>query len=120
MKSPHLIVFFSVLACMLAGCGARKKEITSLQRKEAANYVSEAQFAVTVRDYARAESLYTKAAAVCPDTGEFWLGAASMRVRLGKRDQAKSAYKDALKAYEVEAAANPTDPAPVEQQVTIL
>src|SRR5688572_146603 len=32
------------------GCGAKKKEITSLERKEAANLVSEAQFALTLKE----------------------------------------------------------------------
>jgi tetratricopeptide (TPR) repeat protein len=113
------IIIFTTLAIALAGCG-KKKEVTSLQRKAAANYISEAQFAVSVRDYARAESLYAKAAAACPDTGEYWLGLGSMRIRLGQRDQARDAYKSALKAYQEDAAAKPTEVQPVLQQVTVL
>ena len=89
-----------VLAAALALAGCRPKEITSLQRKEAANLVSEAEFAVTLRDWKRAEGLYAKAAVLCPDSGDYWVNLGICRIRLGDHDAARSAYKSALSAYE--------------------
>ena len=90
----------SAIALLSAiGC-TRRHEITSLQRKEAANLVSEAQFAVTVRDWTRTEGLLTKATALCPDDAEYWLSLGSVRARMKNRDGAKAAYRSALKAYE--------------------
>ena len=102
------------------GCSRRSKEITSLQRKEAAQAVSEAQFALTLRDYARAEAELAKAVAACPDNGDYWVSLGSARVRLGQRDGAKAAYKSALAAYEDAAARNAKDEQAVVQQMTVL
>jgi len=111
----------SLLLLAAAGCGRRPKaEITSLQRKEAANFVSEAEFALTLRDFARAEGLYAKAAAECSDTGEYWLALGSTRMRLGQRGGAKSAYQSAYDAFDDQAAKDRNDPQPVLQQVTVL
>lgn len=113
---------FSLLAALLiagSGCG-KKKEITSLQRKEAASLVSEAQFALTLRELPRAEGLLTKAAALCPDTGDYWTTLGTVRMRMGRRDAAREAYKRGLKAFEEVAALNKADPEPLLQQVTVL
>ena len=118
-------VFFSlavVVLCGTPGCSPKSKEITSLQRKEAATLDSEAQFALQLKDLARAEGLIAKAADLCPDTGKYWVDLGSIRVRLGKKDAARTAYQGALKAYEG-AAANAgaaPDPGPWLQQVYVL
>lgn len=95
----------AVAAALLlgAGCKPRAKEITSLQRREAASLASEAQFALSVRDVARAEATYARAAALCPDWGDYWLELGRCRVKLGNRGAAKDAYKSALAAYEADA-----------------
>ncbi len=111
----------------LAGCGRSDKEPTTLQRKEAATLVSEAQFALQLKDLARAEGLLTKATELSWDSGKVWVDLGSVRVRLGKKDAARTAYLAALKAYENEAA-KPADPkagngpdvAPWMQQVYVL
>jgi tetratricopeptide (TPR) repeat protein len=104
-------VFFSlavVVLCGTPGCSPTSKEITSLQRKEAAALDSEAQFALQLKDLARAEGL---------DLG-------SIRVRLGKKDAARTAYQGALQAYEGAAAnakaGEAPDPGPWLQQVYVL
>jgi tetratricopeptide (TPR) repeat protein len=115
-----------ILACLCAlaasGCGKKPKsaEITTLQRKEAANLASEAQFALTLRDHARAEGLFLKAAELCPDTGEYALILGQTRMKLNQKDGARTAYKQALAAFEAEAKAKKTEPQPVLQQVTTL
>jgi len=98
MKFPAVMII-CLGVVLTAGCKPNPKNITELQRKEAANLVSEAQFAVTMRDYARAEPLFAKAAKLCPDTGEYWLGLGMSRRRLGDKSGAKSAYEEALAAF---------------------
>lgn len=90
---------FLLLVVLVAGCVtgcSRHKEVTSHQRKEAASLVSEAEFAVTLRDYARAEGLLAQAVAICPDTPEYWLNLGVMRRRLDNRAGAKDAYEQML------------------------
>jgi tetratricopeptide (TPR) repeat protein len=106
MKSSATAVLFVTACLFLAGCkpsGKSGNAITELQRKEAAHAESEAQFAVTMRQWDRAEPLYAKAAQLCPDTGVFWVGLGLVRVRLGKHAAAKDAYQNAVKAYAAEA-----------------
>lgn len=121
---------FRVVMCLAAavlgamagvGCGkAGRKEVTDLQRKEAAHLASEAQFALALRDFARAEGLLAKAVETAPDASALWVTLGSTRVRQGKRDAARAAYQGALKAYEWEAEKNPADPEPWLKQVYVL
>ncbi len=113
------IFFAAAVVAGAVGC-AKKKEITSLQRKEAATLVSEAQFALTLRDYPRAEDLFAKASVLCPDTGQFWTRLGTTRMKLGQRATAKDAYQKALEAFEDEAKEKKTEPQPVLEQVTVL
>lgn len=85
---------------VLAANGCKPKEIPAVVRKEAANLASEAQFALTLRDYARAEPLFAKAAKLCPDTGAFWVNLGVTRRRLGNNSGAKEAYAEAAEAFE--------------------
>ncbi|HVU25031.1 MAG TPA: tetratricopeptide repeat protein [Opitutus sp.] len=107
-------VLFPVLAAALllaAACSKPKpKVITPLQRKEAANLVSEANFAVTLRDYARAQPLLEKAVALCPDDAESWVNLGIVRRRQGNAAGAKDAYQSALAAYREAAEQNPAEP----------
>jgi tetratricopeptide (TPR) repeat protein len=105
-----------------AGCGAKKKEITDLERKQAALLASEAQFAMNLRNWAEAEAALAKVVEKVPDTGAYWVSLGAMRIRLGKRGEAKSAYEGALRAFEAEAQAKETkaDPEPWLQQVYVL
>ena len=89
------------------GCGPRRKLVTDRDRKEAAFIVSEAQFALSLRDWTRAEGLLAKAVQMSPE-GDYWLSLGSTRVRLGNRGAAKEAYNAALKAYEDDAARDST------------
>lgn len=99
-----------------AGCGPK---ITTLQRKEAASLVSEAQFASTMRDWARAEELMAKAVKLCPDNGEYWLNLGSFRRRLDNLNGARSAYESAVKAYGATYKLDPRNPQPLMQQIYI-
>ncbi len=99
-----------------AGCGPK---ITPHQRKEAASLVSEAQFASTMRDWARAEDLMAKATKLCPDNGEYWLNLGSFRRRLDNLNGARSAYESAVKAFDATYKLDPRNPQPLMQQIYI-
>lgn len=102
-----------------AGC-ARKPEITELQRKQAAHLASEAQFALTMRDLAGAETSLARAVELAPDEGALWVTLGATRLKQGKRDAAKAAYEGALEAYEDAAKEHKTDPEPWLKQVHVL
>lgn len=118
MKRIFILLF--AFGFFLAGCGRRGKEITSLQRKEAASLASEADFAMTLRDLPRTEALLSKVVALCPDTGEYWANLGAVRMRLGDREKAKSAYQSALAAYKDAAKLEPKNTEVILQQVYML
>ena len=103
----HRSALVAAAALILAGCHPR--EITSLERKEAANIVSEAEFATTLKDWRRAEGLYAKATALCPDQGDTWMNLGIVRMRLHDSSGARKAYKAALAAYESDSKREPAN-----------
>jgi tetratricopeptide (TPR) repeat protein len=92
-----LLLTLTLLAA--SGCKPKAKDIPPLQRKEAASLASEAQFAVVMRDHARAEPLFEKAAKLCPDNGEYWLALGVARRRQNNTSGAKAAYEKSQAAY---------------------
>jgi Flp pilus assembly protein TadD len=122
MKTTRLAGFgwCMTLAFVVGGCGAKKKEVTELQRKESAHHASEAQFALTVRDFARAETSLAKAAELTPDEAALWVNLGAARMKQGKREAAKDAYRRALAVHEGEAKQNKTDPHAWLEQVYVL
>ncbi len=120
MSSPHRVLTLLVILAVGLTAGCSRKEITSLQRKQAASLVSEAGFAITLRDYARAEGLLAQAVAVCPDTPEYWLNLGSVRRRLNNRSGAKDAYEEMLDLLKDRCKKDGKDPAPLLQQVYAL
>jgi Flp pilus assembly protein TadD len=122
MNTTHVTGIWVSVALVFAatGCGAKKKTITELQRKESAHLASDAQFALTVRDYARAETSLAKAVELTPDEAVLWVSLGAARIKQGKRDAAKEAYKHALSVHETEAKADKTDPEPWLKQVYVL
>ncbi|MEI7552395.1 MAG: hypothetical protein WCL24_08680 [Verrucomicrobiota bacterium] len=89
-------LLLGLLVLGLAGCGPR--EVTPLQRKQGASLASEAGFAVSIRDYPRAEGLYAQAVAACPDTADYWLSLGTVRRKRNDRAGARTAYEQALTA----------------------
>ena len=114
----HRLALVLAAVAVLAGCRAR--EITKLQRDEAANVVSEAEFALTMKDWPRAEGLYAKATALTPDQGETWVRLGVVRVRMKNPSGAKDAYKSALAAFEDDFKRHPDRTASVIRSATIL
>lgn len=99
MKLLSLLVAAACALALTAGCKPKPKAIPEIQRKQAANLVSEAQFALTLRDYARAEPLLAQATKLCPDTADYWLNLGVTRRRLGDKSGAKTAYENARAAF---------------------
>ena len=108
------------MAAVLALAGCRAKEISSTDRKEAANIVSEAEFAVQLKDWPRAEGLYAKATALCPDQGETWVALGVVRMRMHNSGGAKDAYKSGLSAYTDDIKRDPTNSGAVIRSASIL
>ncbi len=119
----HKFKFIALSALALfafGGCRPKSADITSLQRKEAATLASEAEFALSLRDYARAEGLLAKAVALEFDNGNHWVSLGSMRARLGQRPAAKKAYESALRAFEDDYARDPKNAESCLQQIYAL
>jgi len=110
----------ATLAVAMALAGCRDKEITPHDRELAASDLSEAQFAVTLQDWPRAEDLFAKAAALVPDDGDTWMNLGVARMRRHDPSGAKSAYKSALAAFKAAYKRKPDDPTPVFNEVTVL
>lgn len=108
----------AMVLMFLLGCSAGK-EVTERDRKEAAFLVSEAQFAMTVKEWTRAEGLLDKAAKVAPQ-GDYYLSLGAVRMHLKNRSGAKKAYELALNAFQHESARNNTSPEPWIKQAYVL
>lgn len=109
-----------VLAAVVVLAGCRARQITKLERDEAANVTSEAEFAVTMKDWSRAEGLYAKAAELCPDQGETWVRLGVVRVRLHNSDGARGAYKSAIAAFKDDFKRDPANTASVIRCASVL
>lgn len=118
LKSSIILLLLSGLTMIGAGCSP--KEVTALQRKQGANLVSEAEFANTLRDYARAEGLYAQAVVLCPDTPDYWLNLGAARRRLGNRAGAQMAYEQVLDLAKAAYRRDGKDPQPLLQQAYVL
>jgi tetratricopeptide (TPR) repeat protein len=124
MKATRIsvLLFAGVALALVGGCKPKPKPVTELQRKEAEHLAAEAGFALTIRDWPRADSLLSKAVQIVPDNGMYWLSLGSTRVRAGNKAGAKEAYQGALKAFEREANtdAGRKDPDPWLKQMQVL
>ena len=114
-------VSLGALTMALSGCGREDAKTAELRRKQADHLVAEADFAVNLREWTRAEGLLLKAAELTPDDGEIWISLGAARVLRGEKAQARSAYEKALSLYA--AAASEKSGAPAEpwlRQVHVL
>ncbi len=109
-----------LVAAALLAPGCRHREITKLEREQSASLVSEAQFAMTLRDWARAEGLLAQAAGLCPDSGDTWTNLGMARAHLHNAGGARSAYKSALDAYADALDHDPADGTIVVRRATVL
>jgi Flp pilus assembly protein TadD len=125
MTSPFRFALgFAVAALALSGCGKKDAtpsaaEPTKAQRAEVAMLLSEAEFAVQLRDHARAEPLLAKAVSIIGDNPDHWIMLGATRRRLGNTDGARQAYRSALAVLEREYKATPADGSLVLEQVYV-
>ncbi len=115
-----LFLVFAAAFLVLAGCKPKPKEISQLERKKGANFASEAQFAMTMRDYPRAEGLLAQAAQQCPDDSGYWIALGQSRILQNNKAGAKEAYTHALDAVVDAAKQEPKEPEHYVQQIGIL
>ena len=119
MKFSSLLL--AALALLTAaGCNPKVRHSTDLERKQAANLDSEADFAITLHDFARAEPLLDKATTLCPDVIQGWMKLAAVRIKLGDKGKARTAYEGALKATRAAYAEKPDMAEARIQEVYIL
>jgi tetratricopeptide (TPR) repeat protein len=120
MKTRPVALFLAgtSLLAIAASC-TPQKQVTERDRKEAAHLASEAQFAMALREWSRAEGLLAKAVQVAP-TGDTWVNLGAVRVKLNQRAGARHAYQAALKAYEMDTARRPGVTEPWIRQAFVL
>ena len=94
---PHLIAL-ACLAVALAG-GCSKKEVPESVRLEAAALVSEAQFAMQIREHSRAEELIDRALKLHEDMPEYWVSLGMARRKQDNTAGARKAYETALELH---------------------
>ncbi len=91
---------FIVLACATAlfvtGCSKKPKEVPEAVKREAASLLSEAQFAMSIREFSRAEELIQRALKLQDDVPEYWVSLGMARRKQDDKDGARKAYKKAL------------------------
>lgn len=114
------LYFICVALVSFTACKPKAKDITPLQRKQAASLVSEAQFAMQMKDLPRAEGLYAQAAELCPDSGDYWVSLGAARRRLDNRPGAKKAYEAALGSFIDAYKADPKNPEPLMRRIYVL
>jgi len=127
MKSP--LIYTLAAACMLlAACSkspadkaapGQPKDVPKLVAAEAANLVSEAAFALSVREYDRAEKSLARAVELRSDIPDWWMSLGTACKRQGKNGDARSAFKKALALYEKRYAAT-ADATDLQQQLIVL
>lgn len=76
------------------------KVVAKAVEAEAENMISDAMFAMQVRDYARAEKGFARAVELRPDVPDWWESLGAIRKMQGKTGDARSAYKKALALWE--------------------
>lgn len=95
MKRLLIVLSCAVVLCS-AGCSKKPKEVPAAVKSEAASLASEAQFAMQIREYARAEELFQRALKLRDDVPEYWVSLGMARRKQDNLDGARKAYKEAL------------------------
>ena len=93
------IVHACVAALFLTGCSREPKEVTPAAKAEAASLISEAQFAMQIREFSRAEELIDRALKLRDDMPEYWVSLGMARRRQDNKSGARKAYEHALELH---------------------
>lgn len=119
MKTPSLIATLGALALFSTGCSPAQKTLSERDMKEAKALSSEAQFAMNLREWPRAEKLLLDAIKISPEA-VFYHNLGSTRMRMGNRSGAKEAYQSAIDACDRMVAANPKNTDAMLKKVQLL
>jgi len=94
---------FALLVCAVvalsAGCSKKNKEVPAAVKSEAAMLASEAQFAMQIREFSRAEELMQRSVKLRDDMPEYWVTLGMARRKQDNLDGARKAYKTALELH---------------------
>jgi len=88
------------LACavflLATGCSKKIEEVSTAVKAETAMLISEAQFASSIREHARAEELIERAIKLREDVPEYWVSLGMARRQQDDKSGARKAYEKAL------------------------
>jgi Flp pilus assembly protein TadD len=116
-------------ALILGACKGKDKGATAaarseMDRKAAQNearlLASDADFAVRVHDYPRAEASLAKAVELVPDDYSVWVGLGMARRRQGNKDGARDAYQRGYQMLEQAFKEHPEDPGILVSQIELM
>ncbi len=99
MKKLSLLVLACVGALWFAGCAKEPKEYPKAVTAEAASLIGEAQFAMQIREFSRAEELIQRALKLRDDLPEYWVSLGMARVRQDNSSGARNAYEQGIKLH---------------------
>lgn len=111
MNARIIVVTAMALGLLAVGCSRKPKEIPSAVLNEAAQNASEAEFALQVREYARAESLLAHAVELNPGEAAYWVQLGGARKKLGNTSGARKAYERARDLFDQAYRKNKDNPA---------
>ncbi|MDR2674136.1 MAG: hypothetical protein LBC18_04525 [Opitutaceae bacterium] len=103
--APALMLMLAVFS----GACSKPREISRLDRAEADDRAAKAQVEKQFNDYAKAETLLAEALEFNPDAYDHWADLASVRLRLGKNQEARKACRQAVEACRRFIKQNPGD-----------
>ena len=118
MNRLFALLVFTVVA-LGAGCSKKNKEVSAAIKAEAAMLASEAQFAMQIREFSRAEELMQRSLKLRDDMPEYWVTLGMARRKQDNTDGARKAYKTAL-ALHVDRYKEGQQPEELAQQVFVL
>jgi tetratricopeptide (TPR) repeat protein len=99
LMKRSVVLLACVFALLSAGCSREPKEVSDGVKAEAATMMSEAQFALSIREYSRAEELIRKALDLRDDVPEYWVSLGMVRCKQDDKSGARPAYEKALKLH---------------------
>lgn len=100
------ILFAGGLLFGATGCGdadrppGAPRTVDRQVAAEAEGHAAEAAFAVQIRDFRRAEGAMQKAIALRDDIPDWWFSLGLIQMCLGRKDDARTAYRRALDLHE--------------------
>jgi Flp pilus assembly protein TadD len=106
-------------ALAVSACKDKPKELPPAVQAEVMQHMSEAEFAVNIRDYARAEGLLKKATELDPNNARAWIQLGIARRRQNNTSGAKKAYNEALDVLKATYKRDKKQPGPLMAQIEV-